>query len=277
MKIGLASPRPFRLARLRGGRLLVAAFDGRDSLARALSRPAAHYEGAPESHVRANFVGINLPWADLEGWFEAAGGGSGKGQGEAAKLGEAGGAGEVARGADAGRTVQGTGTTLEERLFRLHALWDTSAASWLPRDGWTEQPLLEPPLYVVAHIAGDTSTLRHELAHALFFLEETYRDLARGIWNALAKEHRTAVEGALAALGYDEVNYADEFQAYTLEDHTYWAAALGRTFRAALLSADPMAAASRKLLETYELYGLEREIAEVAAKKERMEKAERGY
>lgn len=273
MKCTLSPPRPFRLSRLDGNRLLVARFDDRASLARCLARAAAHYEKASELHVKANFVGINMPWVDLVSWYERAGHFQREGYSNDA-------AGEVAgevRGKE--NRKEGTSnaagpsypvTTEHERLFLIHALWDTSSFAYGAaadfKDYYVEPPPLPPPAYLVAYIDGDPSTLRHELAHALYYLEPDYRTLARSIWDRLPTDNRNGVANALSSLGYDQANHADEFQAYTLEDYKVWSGSGAFSVRGRPSPAsgvDPFATASKRLLETFEVYGLERELREL--------------
>lgn len=199
-----------------------------------------------------------MPWDDLVDWYR--------------KMGHF----ESGRSATAGTengspnskssATNGWRTTDDERQFLIHALWDVSSFTYPTdfRDFWTEPPQLDAPAYVVAYIDGDDSTLRHELAHALFYLEATYRTLARSIWDSLGKDHRTSVENALCALGYDETNYADEFQAYTLEDYRVWSGVFNVKSGKPVnnTGTDPLAAASKKLLADFESFGLERELTE---------------
>jgi hypothetical protein len=251
MKYGPAPSRPFRLHRLDDNRLLVARFDDRQSLGKTLARPAAHYEKASELHVKANFVGINMPWEDLVDWYRRVG--------HFDRLGDA------ENGSPNSRALPQTGTTEDERLFLLHALWDTSSFNYGAdlRDYYVERAPLEPPSYVVAYIDGDDSTLRHELAHALFYLEPSYRTLAQSIWDSLGKEQRAAVESALSGLGYDEVNYLDEMQAYTLEDYRVWTGAFNvKAGKGSPNGTDPFAAASKRLMDDFERFGLEQELRE---------------
>lgn len=72
--------------------------------------------------------------------------------------------------------------------------------------------------YVIAAVENDYSTLLHEKAHALFFLDKNYREKATAIWESLSEKVRKNITNILKSLGYKSDNFLDEFQAYAIED-----------------------------------------------------------
>ena len=58
---------------------------------------------------------------------------------------------------------------------------------------------------------GANSTLAHELAHALFFTDSTYREAALA---AMREYDTSAIERKLAEAGYGKHVISDEVQAY---------------------------------------------------------------
>eukprot|EP00842_Homolaphlyctis_polyrhiza_P006228 jgi/Hompol1/6606/HPOL_000603-RA len=73
------------------------------------------------------------------------------------------------------------------------------------------------PLYVIAGLANDPSTLLHEWAHARFFLDEQFRAVCTAEWNQLEPDVRLAIERELAMRNYKPDVFIDEFQAYVCE------------------------------------------------------------
>jgi hypothetical protein len=71
---------------------------------------------------------------------------------------------------------------------------------------------LREPFYVIGiYDGGATSSLTHELAHALFFIDPTYRQAVR---NAMDRYNTSALEKRLAKAGYAKHVIPDETQAY---------------------------------------------------------------
>lgn len=73
--------------------------------------------------------------------------------------------------------------------------------------------------YVVACLMGDESSLRHELAHALYALDDLYRSTIDKIWQKLPHELDNHFSRDLMAKGYTEEHVVDEWQAYLVESH----------------------------------------------------------
>lgn len=73
------------------------------------------------------------------------------------------------------------------------------------------------PLYLIACLAGDSSSLLHEWAHAIFWKTPPYRELAQDYWESLDCIARIAIEKELIARGYHPDVFVDEYQAYVLE------------------------------------------------------------
>jgi len=70
------------------------------------------------------------------------------------------------------------------------------------------------PYYIIATLPSAEETIRHELAHALFCVDEEYKKSSEeGVFN-LPLEIREKMESGLTALGYSSDVHVDEIQAY---------------------------------------------------------------
>ncbi|EWM21363.1 hypothetical protein Naga_101560g2 [Nannochloropsis gaditana] len=77
--------------------------------------------------------------------------------------------------------------------------------------------------YLIAHLKHDLGTRQHELCHARYFLDPTYRQACLTAWEALSEKHRDYLSAFLSRLGYHEAVHADEFQAFALtEKANFW-------------------------------------------------------
>lgn len=72
--------------------------------------------------------------------------------------------------------------------------------------------------YVIAVVENDYSTLLHEKAHAMYFLDKSYREKTITIWESLSEKIQKNIIRTLDSLGYRSNNFLDEFQAYSVED-----------------------------------------------------------
>lgn len=72
---------------------------------------------------------------------------------------------------------------------------------------------------VVSFVSGAAGTLSHELCHARYALEPSYRHAAEALW----AEHAGRLGGWMRDLGYHASRHADEFCAYLLtEPAAFW-------------------------------------------------------
>ncbi|KAJ3338231.1 hypothetical protein HDU93_009820 [Gonapodya sp. JEL0774] len=264
MKIGLGHPKSFRIAYARvsntldastanpcahhSPNLAIVSFDNRESMTTALARPASEYEQTVSvDKVRSTFVGINFPMEVLLNWWNLR-------TRKCAAVDE--------------------GVFLEVRTDSHSANMGANRATFSTPSYFTPSPsersLMaafsdhvknpDPSLrYLVAFTRGDGSTFRHELAHALFYLCTGYRDAVVELWDSLAsdqavtsggerirfgtagKQLRSMVEKRFREWGYHSRNFVDEFQAYTVEDPTWFEKNAGTGNRAnfAVLSGKP--------------------------------------
>ena len=81
----------------------------------------------------------------------------------------------------------------------------------------TLQTLGDQPVYLLACLKGDTSTLYHEWAHAQYYTKQSLRSLAQELFNGLPDLLKKHIYQELSMRGYQESVYIDEFQAYLLE------------------------------------------------------------
>eukprot|EP00798_Chlamydomonas_sp_ICE-L_P001211 gene1211-32553_t len=73
--------------------------------------------------------------------------------------------------------------------------------------------------YVIACVKGNAQTLKHELCHARFYVNEEYRLNMINIWEkTLTQKQRNHIAAFLTRLGYKEDVHVDEFQAYAMTE-----------------------------------------------------------
>ena len=68
--------------------------------------------------------------------------------------------------------------------------------------------------YVIAYIKGDTLTKLHELKHAKYYYDASYRDQVNKLWSSFSDKEQTIITKFLNRCGYPQKVYLDEFQAY---------------------------------------------------------------
>jgi hypothetical protein len=68
--------------------------------------------------------------------------------------------------------------------------------------------------YIIAYLQGDHNTRRHELRHALFFVDNAYKATVEKLWDELSDKDKERVTSLLTTMGYDKHVHIDEFQAY---------------------------------------------------------------
>jgi hypothetical protein len=71
--------------------------------------------------------------------------------------------------------------------------------------------------YIIACLKGDTSTLLHEYAHAIYHLDNSYKLLVGELWDNLTKSCKLAIGKELSMRNYKEKVWVDEWQAYNVE------------------------------------------------------------
>lgn len=83
------------------------------------------------------------------------------------------------------------------------------------------------PYYVIGyvHVHGEEETRHHELAHALYYLSDTYRnevnDVIEKFWKEISPKTLSAIQGFLKNLQYDKSIWNDEMNAYLIADKDY--------------------------------------------------------
>lgn len=75
----------------------------------------------------------------------------------------------------------------------------------------------QSPLYIIAHLSSDKSTLLHEWSHAIYHMDQEYRLFAQQLYTNLDPGCKKAVCHDLSLRRYDPERYIDEWQAYTVE------------------------------------------------------------
>ncbi|GLI71580.1 hypothetical protein VaNZ11_016845 [Volvox africanus] len=73
--------------------------------------------------------------------------------------------------------------------------------------------------YVIATLDGDAHSIHHEMCHARYYLDQSYKSTVMQVWSgALTSAQRDAVMSFLNRLKYDAVAHVDEFQAYLVTE-----------------------------------------------------------
>jgi len=75
----------------------------------------------------------------------------------------------------------------------------------------------DKPYYVIASLHKDKQTIDHEMAHALFYLNEEYKHIMEGLVSTFRfyyPENYKILCKYLKELGYNKLVYVDEIQAY---------------------------------------------------------------
>jgi len=182
-KSRLAAPKSFQLSFNQRVGLVTCKFESRWDMIAALSRAAAHYEKGDINRIRGGFVGINMGWKDFKAWILTLN--------QDTQLGKR------------------TGATPEEQTFIGYL-------------GKVIQEAYDEPRYIVAYVQDDESTLLHELAHATFYLDESYRNKVSEVWKQVKQPVREVINRCLKEWGYHPDNWLDEWQAYSVENPSVW-------------------------------------------------------
>lgn len=70
------------------------------------------------------------------------------------------------------------------------------------------------PAYIIGTCSGDDATLDHEMTHAMWYIDDEYREIALKAINACSQELRDSVVNALAEQNYPAKVAFDELNAY---------------------------------------------------------------
>jgi hypothetical protein len=68
--------------------------------------------------------------------------------------------------------------------------------------------------YVIMYKKGDFQTKKHELQHAKYYIDATFREDVKILWDSLKDKYKSNVMFMLNKMGYPEHVLLDEFQAY---------------------------------------------------------------
>lgn len=68
--------------------------------------------------------------------------------------------------------------------------------------------------YIIGYVSGDIKTKKHEICHALFHVDETYKKKMLVMWQSLDTLTKERIVDFLSRLGYPPEKHIDEFQAY---------------------------------------------------------------
>jgi hypothetical protein len=68
--------------------------------------------------------------------------------------------------------------------------------------------------YVIVYKKGDVITKKHELQHAKFFMDSSFRDEVAMLWKRFSKRFQERATNMLKKMNYPDHVLLDEFQAY---------------------------------------------------------------
>lgn len=71
--------------------------------------------------------------------------------------------------------------------------------------------------YIIGHLNGDRSTKAHEISHALYRLNSTYKTLIAEMYSCMSEKALKKIHECLTRRGYPAELFEDEFGAYLLE------------------------------------------------------------
>lgn len=94
-------------------------------------------------------------------------------------------------------------------------------------DLWFKNLDMDLPCMIIGVEKWAPDILRHELAHAMFMLHESYRTEILTVCGALPPEDIEDIRKALIKLGYGEAVIQDEMQAYLIDDPGFIITTLG--------------------------------------------------
>jgi hypothetical protein len=78
------------------------------------------------------------------------------------------------------------------------------------------RPYLEEADYIIVYPKNDIQTKKHELLHAVYAMNPSYRSQVTTLWESLTKKEQERIHAVLLHLHYpnDPAILLDEFQAY---------------------------------------------------------------
>lgn len=71
--------------------------------------------------------------------------------------------------------------------------------------------------YIIAYMEGDISTMEHEIRHAIYYINKSYREKVKKSWSKLRRSSPSKykkIVNTLKQKGYQSKVFIDEFQAY---------------------------------------------------------------
>jgi len=71
--------------------------------------------------------------------------------------------------------------------------------------------------YIIAYMEGDQSTIEHEMRHARYYIDKSYRKKVKRSWSKIRKSSPSKykkIVNTLTQKSYDPKVFIDEFQAY---------------------------------------------------------------
>lgn len=85
-------------------------------------------------------------------------------------------------------------------------------------------PYVNTADYVISYKDGDVLTKKHELQHAKYFIDQTFSQSVKDLWESFPSSYQKGVIGMLIRMGYpnDKNILLDEFQAYYFTEKPFF-------------------------------------------------------
>jgi hypothetical protein len=102
--------------------------------------------------------------------------------------------------------------------------------------------------YIIATRKGQSTCMNHELAHALYYLDEGFKNKALGLVLSMPSRERDQIHTVLAGMGYTPGVFDDEIQAYLSTSEKKY---LKEQFKINYENVEPTVKELKKLLKKY--------------------------
>jgi phosphopentomutase len=85
-------------------------------------------------------------------------------------------------------------------------------------------PYVNTAEYVISYKDGDVLTKKHELQHAKYFIDQTFSQKVKALWESFPSSYQKGVNDMLLRMGYpnETTILLDEFQAYYFTEKPFF-------------------------------------------------------
>lgn len=116
------------------------------------------------------------------------------------------------------------GYNFNDKVYRQWLPWDRTDHERAMIAFMESKLDMDQPFYVIGSRGGDKGTIKHEIAHALYYLDLAYKSNAQALIGRFSFEYPyeyRKFKAELFAMGYAEEVIADEMQAYLSTSNLY--------------------------------------------------------